>query len=428
MWPLVAILLNMNDPPHNPGDAVDAAPPPAGMIVYALTADGARIAIKRKPNPGGVPVVFFHGMAVNADIWDMPTIAEPDFQYRSLGAVLHESGCDVWLVNLRGHGAPRMYSEPPPGQDDWCVDHSILYDIPAVLAYVVDRTGRRPFAVATSMGAMALAAHLEGSTLIGNGADARIIADYDLALERQRNLAGVVLLEFPAALRWSASLYDEQGRLRWESLFRDGLRRDGGANYPFELLAHWPWLQAMIDASGSVPLDRLRGDPDRPPWWRSLPGPIAGRLERLEKSTASAALQLAGVFSGATHHRAEVLLRGRRYVLDQMKAGVLRQMAKSVRQRGFVSLLGAPDYIYSDGYDCIAEVPVLVMAGGRDRIASADVIREVFFDRIQSADKTFRLWPDVAHGEFTASPYASDLVYPEIQAWIASRAGVPVDR
>ena len=115
---------------------------PTRSFERVQTADGALLTCKRR-RAAGTPVILLHGLAVNADIWDIPDIDEPAAPYRSLSSVLHERGLDVWMMNLRGCGAPHMPSEPPPGQDDWCVDHFILYDLPAVVEHVWRTRGRR---------------------------------------------------------------------------------------------------------------------------------------------------------------------------------------------------------------------------------------------------------------------------------------------
>ena len=131
-------------------------------------------------------------------------------------------------------------------------------------------------------------------------------------------------------------------------------------------------------------------------------------------------LRLAGTFTGATNHRAEVMLQGRRYVLDHLKAGVLRQLTKCVRARAFVSALGSPDHVYSDHYDLV-RLPTLVVHGGRDRIANHDVTRTAFFERVTAADKRFLFYEEIAHGEVEAAPVASEKVYPAIRAWLDER-------
>jgi alpha-beta hydrolase superfamily lysophospholipase len=369
-----------------------------------------------------VPVVLLHGLAVNADLWDLPTLDGPDFRYRSLATVLHEAGYDIWLPNLRGHGAPHMLSTPPAGHSDWCVDHHILFDLPAVIDRVRSESRLRPLVIGASLGAMTLAGYLQGARLADTGGEQRIIEDADLARRRQQNLAGAVFAEFPAVLRWPASLYDERGRVKWGALAREWYRNDGEANFPFEVLARWQWLQALVAAAGHVPLHWFAGDREREPWYRQLPGSMGRGAARLERAAVQAVLQIAGTFTGATNHRAEVMLAGRRYCVEDMKAGVLDQLARCVRAGAFVSRIGSAEHVYSDHYELI-ESPTLVLQGGRDRIANADMTRREFFDRIASQDKTFRYYEEIAHGEMEAAPIATEKVYPEVLAWIGARSG-----
>jgi pimeloyl-ACP methyl ester carboxylesterase len=376
--------------------------------------------VKRRPARGGIPVVFLHGLAVNADLWDLPEIRTREFHFRSLAGVLHDEGYDVWLVNLRGHGAPDMLSEPAPGQTDWCVDHFVLYDLPAVLDHVQAQCGARPFVIGNSMGAMTTAACLQGAVLCGTADSSRIMADAAVAQGRQRQVAGAVFVEFPAALRWPQSVYDEAGNFSWERLWRDWRRGDGELNYPFEVLSRWSWLHALVDTVGGVRLDWLKPGPDAGALKAALPESIASAWEAGERAFVQKVLNVAGTFTGHTNHRAEVILRGRRHVIEGLKAGVLRQMAASVRRRAFVSLLGTPEHVYSEHYEKI-ELPSLVVAGGRDRIANAAVTREAFYDRITSSDKRFLLYDEIAHGEFEAAPIACERVYPEIAAWVNER-------
>lgn len=397
---------------------------PGTPVVYVPTTDGARIAVKRRPYAGGVPVIFVHGLAVNADLWDLPAVEGPGFHYRSLAALLQEAGLDIWLVNLRGHGAPRMRSEPAPSQTDWCVDHFILFDLPAVVEHVCAATRQRPFVIGASMGAMTLAGHLQGARLVECDGQQRIEADPAAAEARQMQLAGAVFVEFPAVLRWPDSAYDADGKLQWAALLRDWWRVDGDVNYPFEVLSRWGWLHAILDAAGQVPVNWLGGDPSREPWYTRLPKPLADGIARAEVAVVQAMMRMAGTFTGATHHRAEVMLRGRRYVFDHMKAGVLRQLTKCVRQRAFVSALGTPDHVYSDHYDTV-RLPTLVVQGGCDRIANAEMTRRHFFERIPAADKQLLYFEEIAHGELEAAPVASAQVYPRVIEWLTARRGTP---
>jgi len=389
------------------------------QIEHATASDGARIACRRRPGDGA-PVVFLHGLAVNADLWDIPDIRADTYEFRSLATLLHERGYDLWLVNWRGHGAPHMLSAPPAASDDYCVDDFILYDLPAVLDLVCARTGAAPFVIGNSMGAMTLAGCLQGAVLVGDGAALRIVADEQEAQRRQAQVAGGVFVEFPAQLRWPRSMYDDAGAVRWNEVLRDWSPRDPAMNYAFEAMARSDWLRSALHRTGRLPLDWLRPPPAAGAWWDALPPPLADALRWGNDAFAQALGTLVERARGSKNLRPEVFTRGLLRAADHLKAGVLDQMGKSVRARSFVSALGAPDHDYSAHYDRI-EVPALVIAGARDRIANADVTREAFFDRIRSRDKEFLLFDDLTHGEFEYTPAATERVYPRIIDWIARR-------
>lgn len=381
------------------------------------TTDGANLAVKRRPNPGGIPVILFHGLAVNAEMWDLPPVDTPEFQYRSLASVLDEAGYDVWLVNFRGHGSAHGFSEPPKDCDDWTVDDFILGDVPAVVEHVAQASGQRPFLIGQSMGAMSVAAYLTGARPEGENG---VVCDPLLADQRQVALAGAVLVEFPARLRWPRQIYDADGQLRWEKLTQDWWRAESGSNLGFEVAARLRWLEMLIVAFGGVPLDKLR-----PSGWgdallERLPQPWAEAWRTLETRAVTAGLDVISKMTGHLNHRAEVLIRGRRYVIDAMKAGVLRQLAECVRQGQFVSWRSEPRCVYSDNYQHV-HLPTLLILGGRDRIANAEVAREYFFERITAGDKTLQVYETMAHGEFEAAPLATRLVYPPLLMWLDER-------
>jgi alpha-beta hydrolase superfamily lysophospholipase len=268
------------------------------------------------------------------------------------------------------------------------------------------------------MGAMSLAGHLQGARLNGPG---RIVAEPELAAQRAAELAGAVFVEFPAALRWPLSAYERDGRLNWQRVFANALRTDAGTNLPFELAANLPWLEAAIESSGAVPLRWMRPRPGGDAWRQRLPRPLVAQLDDVARLARRGMAAAVTAVTGHRNHHPEILFHGRKHVVDDMKAGVLRQMACSVRARAFVSLRGEPPHAYSEHYHLI-DAPTLVLAGGRDRIANAQVTREVFFDRIASRDKTWLQFDEMAHGEFEAAPLATRLVYPRVLEWVRQRA------
>lgn len=403
-----------------------------GHVIRVTTADGARLSLKRRGRESGPPVLLIHGLAMNADIWNFPDVRGPDYHYRSLASVLFDAGFDVWLLNLRGHGAPHMLSEPPAGQSDWCVDHFILFDLPAAVDLVRTATGRRPFLLGASMGAIVLAGYLQGARFgaaipssdlratadIRGARDVPIVADVELAQRRAREIAGAVFVEFPAALRWPRSLYGADGRLNWQQLMDRTAAADG--NYPFELLARSAWMRAILDAVGVVPLTWLRPTPIGAALKNALPPKLRAVTERMEHGAAAALLRVSALITGPSNDRVEVILHGWRHVVDHVKAGVMQQFAKCVRQGNIVSVLGTPDHVYSDHY-ALVEAPTLVLAGGRDRIAHPEVTRAAFYERITADDKSYLLFEELNHGDFEAAPIACELVYSQILAWMQSR-------
>lgn len=389
------------------------------MIERVPTSDGASIAIKRRTG-AGPPVILLHGLAVNADIWDIPNIRGRDFEFRGLAPLLSDAGFDLWLVNLRGHGAPHMLSEPPAGQTDWCVDHFICFDLPAVVDHV--RAARRaaPFLIGSSMGAMTLAAYLTGAALTWTAGVEWISSDPARASDRCAGVAGGVYIEFPAELRWPASMYDAQGGMRWSDFLEGWRRTDSDVNFAFEWLSRAAWIEAMLAAAGQVRLDWLRPDGGSSRWREVVPRPIAEAWQWTEGAVTQLARLYAAQFKGAVHFCPETFRDGLLTAVDHMKAGVLKQMGKSVRARSFVSAIGAPDHHYPSGYPYIT-APALVIVGGRDRIANPRVTREAFFERIAAPDKTFREFPELAHGEFEYAPLAGREVYPLIREWLVAR-------
>jgi pimeloyl-ACP methyl ester carboxylesterase len=147
----------------------------------AKTDDGWTLALKRFRRNGAPkllgPVVLTHGFSYNGAFWDLG-------EAHSLARYLADRDFDVWVVSLRGAGASTKpgfsalksiittrWADLPatipratldPRKANWTVDDYVDHDVPAILSYVTQATGRpKLWWIGHSMGGMILFAHLE---------------------------------------------------------------------------------------------------------------------------------------------------------------------------------------------------------------------------------------------------------------------------
>ena len=140
---------------------------------YIDTADGWRLGVRRLkpavPDPDKLPVVLCHGLGLNGTFW---TITDPRTH---LPAQLLARGYEVFLFDFRGSGESarvgalgvvnarlRQTFLLEVGESRWNVDEIARYDVPAVLDYVKQATGKdRVNWVGHSLGGMLMFAHQE---------------------------------------------------------------------------------------------------------------------------------------------------------------------------------------------------------------------------------------------------------------------------
>ena len=125
--------------------------PPEPSERYLVRArDGVALHLRRVREPGarrGRAVMLLHGLASNHEGFHFPGGL-------SMARYLARRGYDVWLPELRGHGASR------PRRFDWRLDDYLQLDLPAILAGIQRYSGAEEISwVGHSMGGILLMAY-----------------------------------------------------------------------------------------------------------------------------------------------------------------------------------------------------------------------------------------------------------------------------
>lgn len=100
------------------------------------------------------PVVLVHGSFTNRRFW---------LSAKGVGFARHlvESGFDVWLMEMRGHGlSPRNES-----YRDNSLERYSLSDVPAINDFVIEKTGLKPLWVGHSLGGVLISSAIAAGSL-----------------------------------------------------------------------------------------------------------------------------------------------------------------------------------------------------------------------------------------------------------------------
>ncbi len=114
----------------------------------------SRIGIYGQSSAGKQPVVLVHGSFTNRGFW---------LSSSGIGLARHlvESGFDVWLMEMRGHGlSPRnkAYKENT-------IEHYAQSDMPAINEFVIEKTGLKPIWLGHSLGGVLISTAVAAGTL-----------------------------------------------------------------------------------------------------------------------------------------------------------------------------------------------------------------------------------------------------------------------
>ncbi|MFT4765141.1 MAG: pimeloyl-ACP methyl ester carboxylesterase [Oleispira sp.] len=114
----------------------------------------SHIGIYGQSNKGKQPIVLVHGSFTNRRFW---------LSSQGIGLARHlvESGFDVWLMEMRGHGLS------PRNRDytDNSLEHYASSDVPAINEFVIEKTGLKPIWLGHSLGGVLISTAIAAGTL-----------------------------------------------------------------------------------------------------------------------------------------------------------------------------------------------------------------------------------------------------------------------
>ncbi len=407
--------------------AADAVEP---EVVEAITEDDIVLRMVRYANPGGVPVILQTGFTANHLAMDLPV------EGYSIAQWFHERGYDVYATNLRGHGDDDVRSDAP-ASCDWTYDDFVSYDVGAIIDRVAEISGRAPFWVGHSMGGMVAYGYLQGARYedvvvdrawVRNGLfdwelvdviEPRIVADAQLAFDRQHGLAGLVTISASPRAAWEVYVT----WWNWPFLLFD-VDKFWAYNVIIDQLAHDTYAQIAVSILNCIPIEDvvefMTAD------IRDIPfvgGLLAEFLEWVFDVVATSFL-LADIFNpqNMDQHVLDVFVtRG----FDNISASVTQQLMQCVRKRGLRA------YDHRDSFhdpfrygQAMGEIslPVLFVSGQFDKLANDNVIRRHGYDAVASEDRTLHRVLGHGHGDIVLGIDAFEVTWEPVEEWIAARA------
>jgi pimeloyl-ACP methyl ester carboxylesterase len=374
----------------------------------AQSRDGLRLALKHFPRPGAQPLLLIHGLAQNDRGWDSKV------KRYSMARFLHAQGFDVWVGNMRGSGTPGFRSEMPEGPHHWTIDDYAIDDVPGLVNEVIQATGQKPFVIVHSLGAWATEGYLAGLNYDPAG---RVEPRALEALSHQSGIRGLVTL---------AGVYN----LRWEHPVSEAainpirnLVDYYHSNYELELLAGVKPLYHIIPNLPALPLGWIGSVLNLP--FDKIPF-VGGELEKLYLGFQSDVIgtPVLNMFYYAPQCDREMVRLHAQDGLEDLGPHVIEQLANAINDRRTSSYyhMNRPASAYDYGsVRRHLDVPTLIIAGGRDRLASAYEIYEDGYLQTQARDKQFVRVEEYGHLDIVTGIHAPTEVWTPVVKWVRER-------
>lgn len=373
-----------------------------------LTRDHVELAYKHFPRPGAQPLLMVHGLAQNDRGYD-EAIAE-----YSMAKFFHSQGFDVWVGNCRGAGTPGFRSETPQGPHHWTVEDYALFDLPALVLGVRDKTGIAPFVIGHSLAAWALEGYLSGltRTITGTVRPSKLVRE-----ARRQEIKGVITIAGVYNLWWTHRLADAAKNPLKSSL--DFYK----SNYEMELISKVDLLYQVLPNLPSLPLgwigQIINAPLDKLPWI----GPKLKNLySHLQESAAST--PLLSMFYYAPNTSPEVVRTHGIDGLEDLGPRLIEQLGNTLEHGMTLSYFHQQRPLNAFEYRNARRqlgVPMLFVAGGRDRLASAEMIYRDGYEMTETNDKEFLLNEEAGHLDILVGRNALEKTLTPMLRWLRSR-------
>jgi len=376
--------------------------------VNSRSSQSLELAIKRYVNPGATPLLLLPGVSSNDRVWDAK-ISKYSFAQQ-----LHAHGFDVWIANYRHMGTPGFKSESPPRPYHWTIEDYAIEDLPAIVDAVTRRTGQVPFLLGHSLSAIVFEGYFAGIT---RNSDGKIIRDILLSEFRQKKHPGVITVAGVYGLWWSKSI---KNFISNPVLSRDDFYQ---SNYELELLSRIGPLYPIVHSMDSLPLGWigrvLSFSFDKIPFIGSK---IGGYYQNFQEGILNTSL-----LNMLYYHPNSDPTMVRDHCLDgleEMGPRLVEQLANAMVHRKTMSHYHArkpPEDVYY--YETIREsfnVPLMVVAGTKDRLAHHQMIYQDGYLKTNSPDKQ---WIEIEAGHLdilTGKNNQEELIEPLVD-WIELR-------